>query len=499
MDKAAQEVGKAQSNLTAAVNADPGTREAQSNLNEANTHLESAANQLDQAVNAQAQAQSEQAAAQKEQAAAQQTVDTTAQDVAAQQTVVDGLQQQVDATDMNTLLTDAAAKKQTSDQAQAQADKAAATAAGKNTEADRKQQAVKQAEQLAGDAKDPVKVDAAKTDMDAKQAAADHAATTAKEAADRNTQAQGQLAQAQADAESARKNLTEATTAQEQAKTAADAANRTLAEAKQAADQTANDAHVKAEAKKAADANVQAAQSAADEAQAKLDAAVKAQRDAQARLDAANAMLKTVEPDGLKAEQQEKLGALGWFQQRGDKMAQETLTNPNAYYMDGVLDYTHIGAEGDATSLPNLIAGIKMVQETNRLRATMGWAPLRISDFAMAQAMVNANYATVLLGHSENFESNENLSWGYADPYDGWWTAEKKIFDDAVASGDYPGLENMDLYDIYWQYPKLWDKAGHYLNLRDTCVRATGAAITQVKRDLPYACLLYTSDAADEY
>ncbi|MFQ6150827.1 CAP domain-containing protein, partial [Bifidobacterium adolescentis] len=134
----------------------------------------------------------------------------------------------------------------------------------------------------------------------------------------------------------------------------------------------------------------------------------------------------------------------------------------------------------DATSLDNLLKALDMIDECNKLRADHGLEPLKVSETAMAMAMVQANYAAN--GHyNHNYQYDnvgENLDWGFSDddPYDDWYTAEKETYDAAVKSGDYPDLAKLSPYDVFLKYPDLYQQVGHYLNIVDPEYIAAGMA-----------------------
>ena len=201
----------------------------------------------------------------------------------------------------------------------------------------------------------------------------------------------------------------------------------------------------------------------ADAAQSAYDAAVKAAADAKKAAD-----------EAVKKEAQ---GAAGWFQTDDAEQAYKYLTDSS---VSKYLEYTHIGAKDDATSLDNLLKALDMIDECNRLREENGLEPLKVSETALAMAMVQANYAANgHYGHNYQYENTgENLAWGTSDwdPYEGWYTAEKANYDAAVKSGDYPDLAGLSAYDISLKYPDLYQKIGHYLNIISPDYTATGMA-----------------------
>ena len=128
-------------------------------------------------------------------------------------------------------------------------------------------------------------------------------------------------------------------------------------------------------------------------------------------------------------------------------------------YQD-LLDATSFGQENDATSIENLRQAIDFVTLGNTYRAKENLAPLKISSAMMAMAELNANYQdNETLDHSSAFNALENLAyrqiggtWQYGnvgggctdDPYEGWYTKEKKYYDEGKESS-----------------------AGHYLTMTD--------------------------------
>ena len=115
------------------------------------------------------------------------------------------------------------------------------------------------------------------------------------------------------------------------------------------------------------------------------------------------------------------------------------------YEVENMLDYTHMGADGDATSIINMSKAINLLKEQNTLRANEGKQPYKVSLLALANAEAESNYAYVVGGHpvfytETQFEGygykpiyegaieggGENFAWGYSDPFDGWYIQEKK-------------------------------------------------------------------------
>ena len=136
----------------------------------------------------------------------------------------------------------------------------------------------------------------------------------------------------------------------------------------------------------------------------------------------------------------------------GAKGAEETLTG---------IGRTNLGAKEDATSLENMKVALEYIIEGNDLRASdehntgINKNPLKVTDELMAYAQVNANASREVEYHWFYLKNEselklawygENLSLGYPDPYDGWYTEEKVIYEkgETEGTGHYLNLVNPD-------------------------------------------------------
>lgn len=196
------------------------------------------------------------------------------------------------------------------------------------------------------------------------------------------------------------------------------------------------------------------------DAKAEKTAADKAKTDAQKVYDDAVAAANKAKAFADQADQLSAQGAAGYFKSQNAELAYRVLTDSS---VSDYLEYTKLGAEGDATSLDNLLAALDLIDECNALRAKEGLAPLKVSDTAMAAAMVQANAARGHYYHNQqyaNMMGTENLAWGPSgyDPYNGWWTEEKAKYD--------AGNRN-------------WEETGHYQNMANANSTSTGVAVAQ--------------------
>lgn len=111
-----------------------------------------------------------------------------------------------------------------------------------------------------------------------------------------------------------------------------------------------------------------------------------------------------------------------------------------------------------------------MLERIINLCANHGLGALKISDVLMAYAQAKLNWSDTNENHANQFGVSENLSWGGTNPFNGWCVKEKKYFEDAVASGNYPNLAELATqsnaaYAISAAYPSLYPSVGHYLNI----------------------------------
>ena len=178
------------------------------------------------------------------------------------------------------------------------------------------------------------------------------------------------------------------------------------------------------------------------------------------------------EADRLKqvaADAQSKLsqGAVAYFGDRNASDAVKVLTDPDTtLYLSSIQN----GAKGDATSLDNMIAALSYIKEANQLRAKEGLAPLKVSDTLMAMSMANVDWSDDNIGHSGQFNVGENMAWGFNDPFDGWYTAEKANYEKDMTDGVLDGKDKDG---------NAVGGTGHYLNLVNKGYTVTGFAISQ--------------------
>lgn len=146
----------------------------------------------------------------------------------------------------------------------------------------------------------------------------------------------------------------------------------------------------------------------------------------------------------------------------------------------------------DASSYENLLITADYLEELNKLRLNdenfKGLKKLDTNFEILAKAMVSCNRSVdYTLGHRGTFSVWENLAWGYADPFDGWYFKEKEIYNEllSIIKEKYSDLpENQAMDRAMEDYAKAHNMPnlpviGHYTN-----ILANELNVTAVTRNL---------------
>ena len=173
---------------------------------------------------------------------------------------------------------------------------------------------------------------------------------------------------------------------------------------------------------------------------------------AQSDVDAQQKIVNQLRVDKEQVSQKISLGSKGFFEAYGYMNALKVLEENSVE----IGKYTEVGAENDATSLENFKKAISMVKTGNTLRTTddnfKGLNPLKVSAemFAISQVQVN-QMAKTEYGHTELYNVGENIAVGYDDPYVGWYTEEKAVYDYLQSKG--------------WDINDIRDHQGNYIDV----------------------------------
>lgn len=319
-------------------------------------------------------------------------------------------------------------------------------------------------------------LDTAKSDLAKAQTDLETAKANAKTASDALTNAESDYNNALKDQASKQQAYDASVTELENAKKALDSANETKANAQKAYDDSKRLVDEKAdlikdyeEAYKIAQQQVESAQQRVDKAQKDYDSGKSEKQIAQERLDEFEKTNKE-----LIEMFNNKQGTKTFFQYLGADSAVELLSKPS----DVLKDYTTLGGNDDATNTNYLNYVFDYIDECNNLRKDLGLNELKVSAYLMADAELNANYASKIHGHSgANVSSGENHAFGYGaangenSPFRGWYDEEKKIYD-----GLDEKYKKLSAYELYKKYPNVYMSVGHYLNIVNPDSTLTGFA-----------------------
>lgn len=319
-------------------------------------------------------------------------------------------------------------------------------------------------------------LDTAKSDLAKAQTDLETAKANAKTASDALTNAETNYNDALKDQASKQETYDASVTELENAKKALENANEAKTNAQHAYDKAKTLVDEKAdlikdyeEAYKIAQQQVKSAQQRVDKAQKDYDSGKSEKQIAQERLDEFEKTNKE-----LIEMFNNKQGTKTFFQYLGADSAVELLSKPS----DVLKDYTTLGGNDDATNTNYLNYVFDYIDECNQIRKDLGLSELKVSAYLMADAELNANYASKIHGHSgANVSSGENHAWGYGaangenSPFRGWYDKEKKIYD-----GLDEKYKKLTAFQLYKTYPDVYMTVGHYLNIVDPSSTVTGFA-----------------------
>lgn len=230
-------------------------------------------------------------------------------------------------------------------------------------------------------------------------------------------------------------------------------------------------------------------QIALDKAKKEVEAQQTNVDKAQSDVDAQQKIVNQLRVDKLQVSQKISLGSKGFFEAYGYTNALKVLEENSVE----IGKYTEVGAENDATSLENFKKAIAMVKTGNALRTTddnfKGLNPLKVSAemFAISQVQVN-QMAKTEYGHTRLYNVSENIAVGYDDPYVGWYTEEKAVYDYLQSKGwdindirdsqgNYIDVDKANEIVKACNLPDIpWVQTGHYTNILKSRYVGTGTA-----------------------
>ena len=237
---------------------------------------------------------------------------------------------------------------------------------------------------------------------------------------------------------------------------------------------------------------VELARTKFEEAKAKFDAESSQLNDKKAAVEAAQKKLESLNDAYQDALNQWNQGSYGYFKSIHAEYPLYMMEDENLINKDNLYE-CKLGADTDPTNLDNMIATIDYIKQCNALRKQNGLNELKVDLSLVVIAQIDASGNIAQLEHNSKwthlglYNCGENIAYGlkYYNPFKGWYDSEYKLYQDAIASGKYPNLENMTSMEVYSTWPDLWEKIGHYYNILDERYNYTGFALGQTVKVNP--------------
>lgn len=214
--------------------------------------------------------------------------------------------------------------------------------------------------------------------------------------------------------------------------------------------------------------------------------------DKEAAVEAAQKKLESLNDAYQDALNQWNQGSYGYFKSIHAEyplymMEDENLTNKDNLYE------CKLGADTDPTNLDNMIVTIDYIKQCNALRKQNDLNELKVDLSLVVIAQIDASGNIAQLEHNSKWDHlglytcGENIAYGskHYNPFKVWYDSEYKLYQDAIASGKYPKLENMTSMEVYSTWPDLWEKIGHYYDILDERYNYTGFALGQTLKVNP--------------
>lgn len=337
---------------------------------------------------------------------------------------------------------------------------------------------------------DALKAETALKEAEAEQAQAEtnkqDAETALDEAIIEQANAENEKVQAEADLENAEnkveeetQNVTKCEAELESAKQEYENA-QTVESAKQA---EADAAEKKAEFAQL-DANIESAQNTVNSTNKSIDEA-----ESSILVLSADAEAKRAEADSLKAlaenaTEQLAKGSIGYFESLGTTEGDKCVSALEKYEKN--YSWMKAGEEGSATSLDNMLKALDYIDECNEIRKGLGLSELTVNDYLMALAQVSSDYNAFSgdFNHlAGTYLYSQNIS-GWSNPFAGWYTSEKKIFDQYAAQDATLESYRYSAINVSRYYPSIYAQTGHYLNIVDKTASTTGFAVATNGRSM---------------
>lgn len=132
-------------------------------------------------------------------------------------------------------------------------------------------------------------------------------------------------------------------------------------------------------------------------------------------------------------------------------------------------DIIHLAENG--MTLQQMETALDHIDESNAIRRKLQLPEFKVSSLLMLTSWFNTQYCKHVkfehcgIVHINNANAAENLTTATENMYQGWYYNEKTLYDQYVKSGQFPGLDKMDAYEVQQKYATIYPYIGHYLNL----------------------------------
>ncbi len=276
----------------------------------------------------------------------------------------------------------------------------------------------------------------------------------------------------------AQSSLNQANSELSQAQSASDQANSKWEEYTKQSEQAKENLAKKEKEVQELNLKITTAQTEVNTAQTAYDAAFESYNSLLTPKQQAQAKLEAYEKQYASQIAQLESGIKGYYESQGANTAVSILENPKGK----LAGYTNIGDEKDATSFTNVKLAIDYLKQCNALRKENGLDELKVDLTLMAVAQVNANWSSATAtwssyGHSREYSTFENLSWGSKDPYKGWYYSEKAYYDfRKTYKQEHPDASNDEIIAAAKEAGKYDNTTGHYTTIVNGDLKVTGYA-----------------------
>ena len=165
----------------------------------------------------------------------------------------------------------------------------------------------------------------------------------------------------------------------------------------------------------------------------------------------AGCLLAAIPANAAETQQNplELYSSLGFFKDNDAKTGYEDETVYE--YMKKYLSdsKTKLGDPQDATNLDQMLKALDVIDQGNAIRKSLGLPEFEVNDYLMAAAQLAANKGEIPAYYGDDDFSGpfvlQTIAKSYKNPYDGWYTEEKKYVD----AGTCAAHDNCDSYYIF--------------------------------------------------